>query len=264
MKRAPFLFSALLLAAAACKKDEPAEAAKKADDAAPADEAPPKPFEGELTFEMIAEFSQKGTGEAIYTGMGAARPFSDALARVQAKLGKPSWSDGDKVAWLATKGSESACLSLEDAGDDIKVGGGTATEVEYLGDACKAAAGIDDDKVDPDAPVPPESGETTVSVLREGVQGNKSAWLDQKLQVEGVYVSTTTASATGSDEKTTTVSIAVSKDAMGETIGCTMAADAEAPDGLVQGDEVVAEGVVTEGFGQGGLRDCTISKRDED
>ncbi len=217
-------------------------------------QAKPKPFEGPLTVAVIEGLP----------GDSKPKPFDawdDALAVVESKLGKVTNVDGKDHSWAIVDGDTCAYLTLEKDGDKVGIvdGPGKVDKMmKSMFDACvvKSGAEIEAPAEDPNAPAPPTDGASVKpTVLMAGVKGAPSKWLGQEVNVEGVYFSTSTATAAGSDETNIAVSIRDDEDTQG-SIGCSLAKGGEAPK-LTQYDPIKAKGKVSALFG-GGLDDCQI------
>ncbi len=218
---------------------------------------PPKPFEGELTFEMVKGFGSQTA--VLYTPSGTPRAWDEAIVDVEAKLGKPTWTDGDKVAWGAVDGEVCTYILLEKKDGTVDMAGGGTGELKMLPPTmekeCRAAAGVAEPETAPTADPPPASGKTTVDVMIEGVEGNEKAWVGASVEVTGVFNAKTVAKS--GDKEFVTLSIGVSKDELMKTIGCSLAQGQSLPDGTLQGTALTVKGTV-EAFGGGSLKDCSI------
>lgn len=225
---------------------------------------PPKPFEGELTLELVESFT-RNTSATLYETSGAPRPWKDALPAVEAKLGKPTWKDGKQLAWGASDGTKCGYILLEDKDGKVKMGGGGTGTLGMLPKnmeaECRNAAGIPEPKPKPEkitAPPPPADGKTTVEAMLAGAKGNKPAWVGKSLEVTGTYFSTST---TKSDNGSATfVSVSVSKEKFKENVTCVLADGESLPDPLMQGTEVVVKGTMQlDTFGGGELQGCSLA-----
>jgi len=101
----------------------------------------------------------------------------------------------------------------------------------------------------------PAGDAITVAKLQDGFKADEKSWMGKKVKVEGVYFSTTKASAGG--KETINVSVAASKEDTKNTVGCEVATD---PGTIMQYTPVVAEGTVDKGFGAR-LKSCTLTKK---
>ena len=104
-------------------------------------------------------------------------------------------------------------------------------------------------------PAPASGDAMTVAKLQDAFKADEKSWMGKKVKVEGVYFSTTKASAGG--KETINVSIAASKEDTKNTVGCEVSAD---PGSIMQYTPVVAEGTVDKGFGAR-LKSCTLTKK---
>jgi hypothetical protein len=249
---APFAAALCFLCLACDSGDKPKESGgdEKKAEAKPK----PKPFEGDLTVALIEGMS----------GDAKPKPFDawdDALALVESKLGKVTKVDGKDHSWAIVDGDKCAYFTIEKDGDKVGIVDGPGKidkMMKSMFDKCvvKSGAEVEVPADDPDAPLPPEDGASVKpTVLMAGVKGAPSKWVGQEVTVEGVYFSTSTATATGSDETNITVSIRDDKDTEG-SIGCSLAKGGEAPK-LTQYDPIKAKGKVSDTFG-GGLDECQI------
>ncbi len=251
MTRLASLAAALCILSLACDSgDEPKE---RAEAKAPA-EAKPEPFPGALTVAVVEGLSDEARPKPFDA-------WSDALARVESKLGKVTTVDGNNHSWAVVEGSTCAYFTIEK--DGAKVGavdgpGKIDAMMKSMFEECvsKSGAKIEIPAEDPDAPSPPSDGTSVKpSVLMAGVKGAPSKWLGQEVTVDGVFISTSKASANGSDDVTITVSIRDNAQTKG-SIGCSLAKGGEAPQ-RKQFDPIKAKGTVSDTFG-GGLEECQI------
>ncbi len=120
---------------------------------------------------------------------------------------------------------------------------------------CRAAAGVPKPEKPVTAEPPPESGKTTVEAMRAGVEGNEKAWVGKTLEVSGVFNAKTTSKS--GDKEFVSVTLGASKDKLMETVGCSLGEGGSAPEGILQGTEMVVKGTV-EAFAGGSLKDCEI------
>ena len=97
------------------------------------------------------------------------------------------------------------------------------------------------------------TGTLTVTGLQEAFKNDEKSWMGKKVRLEGVYFSTSTASAGG--KPTIDVSVAASQDDIKHTVGCEVAAD---PGRIMQYTPVVIEGTVAKSFGPT-LKNCTLT-----
>ena len=173
----------------------------KADDGKKAEKPKPEPFEGPLTTDLLM-----GTKKAV-------SPFDDweeARAKIEGMLGKPTLVEGKDYSWAVVDGDKCSYLTVEDAGGQVGTVEGPSQvdrmmKSMFNGCAAKAGQKIEEPKEDPDAPGPPDPKEGTAvkpSQIVAGIAAAKSKWIGAQVRVEGVYVSTTTSSPTGSDDKT--------------------------------------------------------------
>ncbi len=217
----------------------------------------PKPFEGELTVALI-----EGMGRESKERPSPFDPWEDAFANVQAKLGTPTKVDGKDHHWAVVEGDKCAYFTLEKDGDKVGIVDGPGTidkAMKSMHDECIVKSGGEPPsaKIDPNAPQPPTDGSAVKpTVLRAGVAGAAPNWIGRTVTLEGTYFSTSTSSATGSDQKTVILSIVDSKDAHDESVGCRLVDGLEPPK-ATQYDPIRVSGKVSDTFG-GYLEDCKV------
>ncbi len=252
---APLAIGLVLATFAGCsKKDKPKE-----NGAAP---TPPVAVKTEAAPIAPAALSVEVLKTA--TGLAASgTPWAEALAAVEARLGKVTTIHGTEHRWAARTGDTCAFLSL------ALVAGDAGTTVGAVQGPIVATASGDADEwnrcldsmgaqvtEDSTAPEPPAAGElATVTSLLDGVDRKPSSWVGATVSLSGFYVSSS-ASASGEVE-TTTVSIAETKGNLKVSIGCTLEAGA-VPAEFARWDAVRVSGTVHGDFG-GGLKDCNVA-----
>ncbi len=255
------VFAALIALSAmpmGCKKDP---SSGKPADPKPADkkpEPPPKPFTGALTADRIM-----GAKDLVKPF----NPWAEANAKLEAQLGKATFTKGDWSTWAVLTGDSCAYLKVQKVAD----GGGQVGAVQQPmtvakdgpvmnWDECREGTGMKlEPPEDPNAPAPPADGTPiTVAQLRDGVAKAKSKWIGQKVTLHALLVGMTTATDANDPKAAKHVSISLSdtKD-ISTTAGCELAADATYDEKTMQWTPLTVEGKVDADFG-GELAECRV------
>lgn len=231
--------------------------------------------ESESSQNLGADPAESGlTTSAILAATEIVKPFDDwddGYSALRRQLGDPtairehtySWGvhSGDTCTYVyVTRDNEAQFFKDKPDPKDIVGTVAAPTSVpssnEQAYRQCLRAAGVVDptEVVDPNAPLPPKSGFTTVAMMRAGIAGARSRWVDKTIAVEGILQGISTTAVTGSNVETVTLSIA-SPDSK-DVISCTLVSGAIAPS-IEQGAPVKVTGRATDTFG-GGLDNCAL------
>ena len=195
---------------------------------APAAAAPPAPFTGPLTTDLVM-----GAKDVV----NPLEPWDAGLAKLQAKLGKPTNTKDDKYQWAVMDGDTCAYLYVtkEDGKkynkDGSVVGAVTSPmKVDKSGPVmnrqeCLAILGkTDEPPEDPNAKAPPADGKATVKLVLDNAVKARSKWNGQQLTVSGVLkqISTSSSTVNGVTTQTTYVYLTDASDKdKHETLTCS-------------------------------------------
>lgn len=253
---APLAISLILFAIPGCSKKDKEEEAKPEHAtpvATPETKAEAKPMAAGLSLDVV----KAATG---LVQSGASWP--EAVASLEARLGKATTIHGSEYRWAARNTDTCAYLSVEQlAGATVGVvDGPTTTKASGDVDAwnrCMDSLGAQTPE-DATAPLPPAAeGLVTVTGLLDGIARRPSAWVGARVTVEGFYVSTSTASVGESD--VATVMVAEAKNNIKLVIGCSLKAGTKASE-FSRWDAVTVVGTAHGDFG-GGLGDCLVAAK---
>jgi hypothetical protein len=236
MKR--LLFALALLA---CNKTDASRAtAEAAAPAATKSAAPASPFTGTLT------------GDRVIGAKGLVRPsspWSEAQAKLEAQMGKPTVVHEDKYLWGVMQGDDCYYVQVEKQKDDtvgmvmdpMKVAKGT---LPGNWNECLVAAGLRKEAVeDPNAPGPPTDGKAvSVIALRDGATKARSKWSGANVTVKGLYLNVTNLESNGTPMAN--VSITAAKGDLNDVTSCSLADPKTAPNKAHQYDPITVQGTV--------------------
>tara|TARA_R110002096_G_scaffold292224_2_gene486633 strand:+ start:76757 stop:77569 length:813 start_codon:yes stop_codon:yes gene_type:complete len=252
---APLAIALILFAVPSCtKKDK--EKDTKPEQATPVATPENKPESVAVGLSMDVVKAATGLAQS-------GSPWGEAIASLEAHLGKVTTIHGSEYRWAARSTDSCVYLSVEqlagDAGATVGVvDGPTTTKASGDVDAwnrCMDSLGAQTPE-DATAPMPPSSeGLVTVTSLLDGIARRPSAWVGARVTVEGFYVSTSTASVGESD--VATVMVAEAKNNIKLVIGCSLKPGTEVSE-FSRWDAVTVVGTAHGDFG-GGLGDCRVA-----
>ncbi len=242
---------AIALVLGGCGKKSDSSAAASASAEAPVAEAPPgPPFTGTLTLALVMS-----SGSLVRP----LQPWSDAFARLQAKLGKPTHVDGKRYTWAAMEGDDCAYLLVEQEDgkqykvDGLVVGGVSKPAKSTKGgadngrDKCLEAMGTDLPPEDPEAqPAPSDDKPIAVSfVVANGIKA-RSRWVGKPVTVEaqvaGIGGIAVTLADVADKQVTLTCIVTGQADKSGDRTTRSAAAGGAEVDDKLLGKPVVAKG----------------------
>jgi len=207
------------------------------------------------------------TASLLTASESLVKPFTswdEGLATLQEKLGSPTQVLGASYTWALLQGDACTYLTVQNDGLTPPVEIRSISKVQTVSNElpehwkeCVEATKSHAPAVaaDPNAPMPPKEGTTSVTNLRAGIAGAASQWVGRSVTVAGILTGITVAPTAESELKAITLVVATSAESK-ESIGCTLVSGATAPT-LASGTEVLVSGRVS-AEGGGGLDDCGL------